>query len=354
MVTENVASSAKSIALRHLAHEQSGVVNRRQLRASGWTSSEIAHRLRSGRWQALHPGVYATFTGELGFEARTWGAVLRVGPEAVASHRAAGRLQGLVDRDPDPIEISVPHRYRVTATSGVRIHRSRNLDQRRHPASSMPQTRVEDTTLDLVATSTSQDDVVGWLMRACQRRLTTPPRLLRAAESRARLRWRALVLAVLDDVADGVASPLELRYRVLERLHGLPTSEANARSVVRGTNRYCDVLYRRWRLRIELEGLAWHPEDLRWRDASRDNIAVLEGDAVLRYDWRAVVGRPCETAAQVAGVLRSRGWEGRPRDGQARCWPRNARWPGSRERQYPSSWRPAESRPAGVRAQRSR
>ncbi|HET8615331.1 MAG TPA: hypothetical protein VFL94_07385 [Actinomycetales bacterium] len=125
-----------------------------------------------------------------------------------------------------------------------------------------------------------------------------------------RHRWRTLVTQVLADVADGVASPLELFYRELERRHGLPGGEANARTTVRGTNRYTDVLYRRFRLRVELESLAWHPEDARWRDARRDNEAVLAGDAVLRYDWRAVVGRPCDTAAEVASVLRARGWAG--------------------------------------------
>ncbi|HKG50562.1 MAG TPA: hypothetical protein VKB14_08985 [Actinomycetales bacterium] len=39
---------------------QAGVVARWQAIAEGWTSAEVAHRVRAGRWRALHPGVYVT------------------------------------------------------------------------------------------------------------------------------------------------------------------------------------------------------------------------------------------------------------------------------------------------------
>jgi hypothetical protein len=314
------ARSVKGNALAALADEQSGVVSRRQLLDIGWTSSEIGHRVRSGRWQTLHPGVYATFTGEVGFEARVWGALLFAGPGALASHSTAARLQGLIDRDPDVIDITIPHGARIASTPSLRVHRSRGVENRRRPGASIAQTRVEDTTLDLVNASARPDHAIGWLTRACQRRLTTPPRLLDAAQLRARCRWRSLLLQVLADVADGVASALELAYRNnVARPHGLPTGAAGARTSVRGVGQYVDVWYRRFRLRIELEGLAWHPEDARWRDARRDNVAVLDGDVVLRYDWRAVVGRPCETATEVAAVLTARGWTGRPRPCSPGC-----------------------------------
>lgn len=298
--------------LADLLDVQAGAVARRQLVDAGWTSSAIAHQVRSGRWQPVHAGTYLTFTGTPLFVSLVWAALLYTGPRSVASHRTAARLQGLVDDDPDVIDITVPHGVHRLQPSGVRTHRTRHLERARRPAASVPQTRVEETTLDLVGVSRGAEEVVGWLTRACQRRLTTPPRLAATADARGRLRWRALINDVLRDVADGVASPLELRYRGLERRHRLPTSTANVRTTVLGTNRYCDVRYGLFRLRIELEGLAWHPEDRRWRDARRDNAAALAGDAVLRYDWRAVIGRPCETAAEVAAVLRRRGWTGRP------------------------------------------
>jgi hypothetical protein len=104
--------------------------------------------------------------------------------------------------------------------------------------------------------------------------------------------------------------PLERRYRHdVEIAHALPRGERGEQWLgPDGRKRYYDVRYRTWRLRIELEGLAYHPSDRSHVDAARDNAAVLLGDVVLRYGWRAVVGDPCQVAAQVSAVLELRGW----------------------------------------------
>jgi hypothetical protein len=176
-----------------LREPQAGVVSRQQLLQLGWTTSAVAHRVTSGRWQLLHPGVYATFSGGYGFDVRLWAALLHAGPDAIASHESAGVLQRLVDVEPVVVDVMVPDQHRVLARPGVRVHRSRNVAGRRRPAASIPQTRVEETVLDLVDASRTAEEVVGWLTRACQRRLTTPERLLSAARRRARMRWRPLL-----------------------------------------------------------------------------------------------------------------------------------------------------------------
>ena len=296
------------------AEGQEGVLSRQQALEGGLSADVVRQRGRSQRWQLVHPGVYATFTGPLSYAARVWAALLHAGPDAVASHRTAARLQGLIDTDPALVEVSVPWAHRVSPRPGVRVHRAREHSQRQHPARSLPQTQVEDTVLDLVEQSTREDDVAGWLTRACQRRLSTPTRLREAAARRPRMRHRRLVADVLADVRAGVSSPLERRYRRdVERAHGLPAASRNGAMTLQGRRWYHDVRYRRWHLRVELEGLAYHPDDDGWRDDVRDNAAVLAGDAVLRYGWRAVVSRPCQTASEVAAALRERGWRGTPR-----------------------------------------
>jgi hypothetical protein len=49
---------------RELLGCQRGVLSRAQALDVGLTDKAIAVRLRSGRWQRLHTGVYATFSGE--------------------------------------------------------------------------------------------------------------------------------------------------------------------------------------------------------------------------------------------------------------------------------------------------
>ncbi len=306
---------AQSTPSWHLhAERQAGIVTRQQALDAGMSRGAVDHQVRSRRWHVVHPGVYATFTGPLSFTARVWAALLHAGPDAVASHRTAGRLQGLIDTDPTSVEVSVPWGHRVSPRPGVRVHRTRQHTHRRHPARSLPQTLLEDTVLDLVEESTREDDVVAWLTRACQRRLSTPDRLRDAASQRPRMRHRRLVADVLADVRAGVHSALERHYRHdVERAHGLPNASRNGAMVRRGRRWYHDVRYRRWRLRVELEGLAFHPDDEGWRDDVRDNAAVLAGDAVLRYGWRAVVSHRCATASEVAGALHDRGWRGTAR-----------------------------------------
>jgi hypothetical protein len=225
-----------------------------------------------------------------------------------------------VDDDPQLLEVTVPWGRTVLQRPGIVVRTSRHLASRRHPARTVPQTRIEETVLDLVQLSDTVDSVVGWLTSACQRRLTTPEHLQQAVARRARLKHRRLVMDSISEVRDGVASPLESRYcRDVERSHGLPRGARGERVTVGGRYWYADVRYRPFRLRVELEGHRWHGADVRWRDAVRDNAGVMSGDVVLRYDWRAVAGRPCATAAEVAAVLRSRGWTGTLKPCAPRC-----------------------------------
>jgi very-short-patch-repair endonuclease len=202
------------------------------------------------------------------------------------------------ERTPDPIP-------------GVVIHRSGRVEAARHSTRRPPQTRIEETIIDLTQTAVSRDDAVGWLARAVGARLTTPARLVEAIGKRKKLRSRSLLLAGLQDVATGCHSLLEVWYlRDVERAHGLPRADRQAPGSGR---RYRDVLYRRYGTVVELDGRAAHPEDLRFRDLRRDNMVVAEGACVLRYGAVDVTSSPCAVAAQVITVLRRAGWQGNPR-----------------------------------------
>jgi very-short-patch-repair endonuclease len=61
---------------------------------------------------------------------------------------------------------------------------------------------------------------------------------------------------------------------------------------------------------VELDGQAAHPAEGRWRDTHRDNANLLQGTQTLRYGWPDVTAHRCRTAAEIAAVLRRRGWTG--------------------------------------------
>jgi hypothetical protein len=253
-------------------------------------------------------------SGPIGWLEQAWAAVLAVGPGGALSHRSAGYLDRLVDDAPELIDVCLPrHGWRTPRLAGVLLHCSAHLAGSRHPSRTPPRTRIEHTVLDLVAASATVGDAAGWVLRGCQRRLTTADRLRATLEQRNRMRWRQLVTAMLADVDAGAHSPLELEHlRRVERAHGVPPGQRQARGGGRHVI-WIDVAYPEFGLRVELDGRLGHVEDGRFRDRRRDNGGVLNGQATLRYGWAEVFGTPCEVAAEQAQVLAMRGWQGRPR-----------------------------------------
>jgi hypothetical protein len=53
-------------AQRWSAETQEGVLSRAQALSLGLTDDVIAWKIQRGAWQRLHPGVYATFSGDIG------------------------------------------------------------------------------------------------------------------------------------------------------------------------------------------------------------------------------------------------------------------------------------------------
>jgi hypothetical protein len=304
----------RSLQWRSQLQGQSGVVSRQQARDAGWPEGTVDTRLRSGIWQRLHRGAYATFTGDLSREAKLWAVVLWAGPGVALSHETAAEIHGLVDKPIGPIHVSVPaerHPGRRRKIRGVVIHRSRCLVPEWQPPWRLPRTTVDDTVLDLVAKARTFDDAYAWISKAIGRRLTSPQSLSKALARRSRIRWRTWITAALQDAADGVHSPLERNYVYgVERAHGLPIARRQAKRRHSSGTRYLDNLYEEYDLCVELDGLAAHPAEGRWGDTRRDNANRVQGTETFRYGWPDTTENRCRTAAEIASVLRRRGWKG--------------------------------------------
>jgi hypothetical protein len=297
-----------------LLSRQCGVIANWQAQVAGISCRQMRDLVRSGRWQRLQFGVYASFTGEPSHEAILWAAVLRAGPWALLSHETAAELDGLLDKRTKLIHVTVPEPRHRPPVAGIMIHRSSRAIGFRQQGRLPPRTMTEETVLDLAQAATSFDEVISLLARACQRGLTKPFLISDTLGRRARMRWRAEIELALRDVASGVHSPLEHRYvRDVERAHGLPTPERQAQAQQHSQVIYRDARYREYGVAVELDGRASHPDEQRWQDKHRDNASAAAGIVTLRYGWADVTERSCETAREVATVLGSRGWKGRLR-----------------------------------------
>lgn len=294
-------------ALERLIGAQSGAVSRQQCLGLGFGRHAVDRYLRSGAWQAVASGVFWAGPGGPDPAGLLWAAQLVGGDGARAWRRSAAYLHGLVDQPAMPVEMLVPVGRSATSSSWVRFTRERS-GARGRSVGDPPRTRITDTVLDLCEIG-RPDDVVTWVTKAVQSRLTTTEALTRAVERRSRLAHRALLAEVLGDVASGVHSHLERRFlHDVERRHRLPTPRRQFR--VPGSRRLADAAFVEYGVLVELDGRIGHVAEGMWRDRSRDNAHALTGWVTLRFGWWEVVHDPCGVAAQIAAVLTTRGWGG--------------------------------------------
>lgn len=259
--------------------------------------------------------MYATFTGPVDRAAQLWAALLYAGPGTVLSHETAAEVDRLIDRPSAAIHVTVSADRRVQPVPGLRVHRSRHLRDLRFPPGQLPRTWVEDTILDLADTEGDFDEVCALVTAAFGRHLTSAAPMRAVLAEREFHRWRREIEELITAAADGAHSVLEFRYdRDVERAHGLPRSRHQVPFRNKdGSRGLRDRVYESYGVIVELDGKQAHPDDRQWEDKERDNAAAEDTQQSLRYGWRHVRRDPCGTAAQVAMVLRGRGWEGQPR-----------------------------------------
>lgn len=294
-----------------LRARQHGTFTRRQANEYGLSDDALGVRCRSGRIQRVHRGVFADFTGPLPWATRVWAAWLAYGPRAAIAGETALLKYGVDGEwDDSTIELDVPHPRHLKPPSGIRLNRCRQFGHRLHGSLEPALVTVEAAVLTVAGRQPTTDRAVALLLDVCRQRRTTADRLRREVEFQVSLEHRSLFLDVLDDAA-GVQSLLEMSYlRRVERDHGLPAGTRQVRAAAGGTTVYRDVEYLPFGVVVELDGRVGHESAAgRWRDMARDNAAVLDGKATLRFGYQLVTS-PCATAAQVGTVLTSRGWTG--------------------------------------------
>jgi hypothetical protein len=290
---------------------QDDVLTAGQLLDGGLTRDTLRSQVDQGNWQRLYRGVYATFSGPPTRSAQLWAAVLAAGPGAMLSHESAAETRRLTDKPAHTIHVTIPWGRRIAPIPGLTLHLSSRTEQALDTVWLPPQTRIEETVLDLASVSARLDDAVAWVTRALGRRLTTQENLRQALGLRKCIRWHRELDELLSADSAGLHSILEYRYdHDVERPHGLPAGERQARFSQDGRTGYRDRLYEAHRVAVELDGRATHPVEDRWLDIRRDNAAAADGIVTLRYGWLDVTRHPCLVAAEVALALAKRGYAG--------------------------------------------
>jgi hypothetical protein len=318
--TLSVMARTTTAAFGQQLKTQANVFSRRQALSGGYPDSAIDARLQRGTWRSLYPGVYISSTSDLRYTGRLWAAVLHAGRGAVLSHETAAWLHGF-GKLPGAIHVTIPVDRRVKEQDGICIHRSGRVFDAAMRHERPPRTSPVATVLDLVHESGSFTDVCGWVSKAISAGITAEEKLLPAIRQRRTLRWRRELLPIIAAVVDGDESALETRYTfAVERRHGLPVSERQVRfTKADGTTGRRDRLYREYGLIVELDGRLGHEGQDVKKDKARDRAAAADGQQTVRFGWEEIRGASCTSAAEVAAVLKARGWTGVPRPCSLSC-----------------------------------
>jgi hypothetical protein len=292
--------------LLRLAGLQDGVLTLEQAGAFGVTPTVVKRLCAQQHWQRLGRGLLFVRPGSPPWRAWAWAGVLAAGDRARLGPEASGHLWGLRPEPPELVDVLCPISGRPTLRGPWVFRRERPGVRSEHSVGSPPRLTAVDTLLDLCALSSS-GEVVDLVTRAARLRAVRPEELLLALQRRRLHPCRRLLTELLQDVAEGRESPLELRYlRDVERAHGLPVGRRNR---YRGGLRHrSDVGYDDYGVLVELDGRLGHAEDGRFRDFRRDNDFAVRSLVTLRYGWYDVTERSCEVAQQVGTVVASRGW----------------------------------------------
>ncbi|MEA1902738.1 MAG: DUF559 domain-containing protein, partial [Actinomycetota bacterium] len=287
--------------IRRFAGQNYGLIDRATALALGMTDRMIEGAVETGRWEAVHAGVYY-----LNVTPRTWhteilAAVLAAGPLALASHRTASRLWTLDGVGGRTIEVTVPHDDRPLP-DGVLVHRTRRILV---PATvdAIPVTTPERTLHDLspILPGAVLEKVY---MSALHQRHTTPERVaeqLRVQGGRG-VRGTPKLRRIVPLAHEGrTASPTEVELRQLIRRAPIPSPVHQLRiPLPNSLNAYPDFSWPDRMKIVEMDGFDSHstPEQ-QHNDLIRQNMLMDLGWEIRRFTGRRIRREPETVIAEI-------------------------------------------------------
>jgi very-short-patch-repair endonuclease len=294
-----------------IASHQHGLVSRDQVLGLRGTPDMIRHRVRIGRWRAVHQTVYAMAGVPETEEYSLMAACLASGDGAAVSHRSAVEVWSQRPVQP-PGEITAP-RETGRFSGPVTIHRSRDLAPEhvtRHAR--LPVTTPARTLVDLGQVAPVWE-VSRTLESFLTRKLVTVA-IVRAAvvvHGRHGRRGVGVLRRVLDVRGLGdmpAESVLEAALANLCRDAGLPMPQFQYELDVGGRRRRIDFAYPDRKLAIEVDGYEFHSSKPQFEaDRLRSNELTFAGWHVLRFTWDQVIHRPNYVVATIQRVWRKLG-----------------------------------------------
>jgi hypothetical protein len=290
-------------ALDTIAGPQYGLVTLPQLLQLGFRRGHIREMVARRRLVLVRQGIYRLCGSPLSWRARALAAVLAAGPEAALSHRSAGILWGLLDRQGEKagFEITRPGFARI---NDVQLHRHRLTTAERTVRLNIPVTSAARTLLDLCE-SMNDDELGSVCDEALRRRLVTLGELAEVLErhrgrGRRRLGPMRDVLADRDPAYRPGANRWEQEMdRMWERM-GLPPAVRQYSIRTRGHLYIPDRAIVELKIAVDWNGYEYHGSRSRFDyDSTRRAELAAAGWYPLDFTAKSSLALICKTVLAV-------------------------------------------------------
>ncbi|WP_456846256.1 hypothetical protein [Cellulomonas sp. P5_C6] len=313
-----LARAARRARARDVARRQAGLLTRWQARGLGITQAQLEAELAAERWHVIgrHTLVVAPSVPD---DRRDWWlAILESAPRAILGDTPRAALAGITAlhaaglsgiTGDGSIHVAAPKSSRpLAAPPSVRVHETRRWRDDDVITLGVLRVRVEVAAVQAALWARTDREAALMLIAPIQQRLTSGQAVSDVLAQVRRDKRRSVLRAVMDEIADGVASLNELDFAALCRRRGLPEPERQVVVTGSGGRAYLDVRWTRWRVVAEIDGIG-HLRPDQWIDDSlRHNAIVLGGETVLRIPSLGLRLDPDRHLDAVERALRQSGW----------------------------------------------
>jgi very-short-patch-repair endonuclease len=272
-----------------LAQRQHGVFTRDQAADAGHTEATIRHRLETGRWLALTPGVYAGAAVPPTWERQVTAALLSR-PGSVAAGASAAYLMGFHGAKAGRPVIMAPESANARLSIGTVIRASDFAEVATTTVRGFPVTTVAET-LWTLARTTPRRELEDLIDQEVAMGGTTVADLLSVlsridgTRQRGLANFRRAVRLTDPDSESTAANRLEVvLYRLLSQ-PGIPSVTRQQPFLLVNPSRV-DAFIPAWQIVVEADGRNWHSRQADFqRDRDRDNHLASRGILVVRFTY---------------------------------------------------------------------
>jgi hypothetical protein len=280
--------------------------------AAATSSRSVGRWIAAGRLVRLHPGWVTAPEFADDWTVRAHAATGYSG--GPLSHMSALAVHGIVDNRVTRLHVTVPDARKLRTSRWLRVHRTR-LRLAVVRAEALPATTPARSLVDTWGDAHRARALRGFdsiargaCLRATRDRVVTPGELRAELALRPELPGRAALLELVDLMAGGCQSELEIfGVRQVLQIPGLPPCRQQYECALSRGRIFLDAAWPEVRLAVELDGAAFHgSQEARERDLRRDAELAASGWVVLRFSYRQLTRHPERCRAQVAAAYRSR------------------------------------------------